>query len=213
MKEYHRFQDMKALAIVKPPKGARLHDTLTRWEYKEENGKLVKHKVRMTIRGDQQVAGESFVATELVVGGNVHHVIHKQSIDNELLTLAFHENSLLTIYREVAVRLHPCRDVLVPSACCLSGTINALEQLQKMTFGYGLWPPVRSSYMYHVILHASIQEGLAGVGLINRLRWLVEAAIHEPLGRRGQELVHGEVLEGLQYHWRKPHEDVFRHGD
>ncbi len=30
MKEYCGFQDMKALAIVKPPKGARLHDTLTR---------------------------------------------------------------------------------------------------------------------------------------------------------------------------------------
>jgi hypothetical protein len=58
-------QDMKALVVVKPPKGARLHDTLTRWEYKEENGKLVKYKVRMTIRGDQQVAGESFVATDL----------------------------------------------------------------------------------------------------------------------------------------------------
>jgi hypothetical protein len=43
MKEYHGFQDMKALAIVKPPKGARRHDTLTRWEYKEENGKLVKY--------------------------------------------------------------------------------------------------------------------------------------------------------------------------
>jgi hypothetical protein len=58
-------QDMKALAIVKPPKGARLHDTLIRWEYKEESGKLVKYKVRMTISGDQQVAGENFVATDL----------------------------------------------------------------------------------------------------------------------------------------------------
>jgi hypothetical protein len=34
-------------------------------EYKEENGKLVKYKVRVTIRGDQQVAGESFIATDL----------------------------------------------------------------------------------------------------------------------------------------------------
>ena len=51
MKEYHGFQDMKALAIVKPPKGARLHDTSTRWKYKEENGKLVKYKVRMTTSG------------------------------------------------------------------------------------------------------------------------------------------------------------------
>ena len=83
---------------------------------------------------------------ELVVGGNVHHAIHKQSMDNEMLTLAFHENSLLAIYREVAIRLHPCRDVLVPSACSLSGTMDALEQLQTMTFGYRLWPPVRSSY-------------------------------------------------------------------
>jgi hypothetical protein len=32
MKEYHGFQDMKALAVVKQPKGARLHGTLTRWE-------------------------------------------------------------------------------------------------------------------------------------------------------------------------------------
>jgi hypothetical protein len=51
MKEYRGFQDMKALAVVKQPKGARLHDTFTRWEYKEENGKLVKYKVRMTTSG------------------------------------------------------------------------------------------------------------------------------------------------------------------
>jgi hypothetical protein len=30
MKEYRGFQDMKVLAVVKPPKGARLHDTLIR---------------------------------------------------------------------------------------------------------------------------------------------------------------------------------------
>jgi hypothetical protein len=36
LKEYHGFQDIKALAVVMKPKGARLHDTLTRWEYKEE---------------------------------------------------------------------------------------------------------------------------------------------------------------------------------
>ena len=39
-KVYHGIKDMKALAIVKPPKGARVFGTLTRWEYKEENGKL-----------------------------------------------------------------------------------------------------------------------------------------------------------------------------
>ena len=41
-KEYLRFKDMKALAVVKPPKGAKILGTLTRWEYKAENGKLVK---------------------------------------------------------------------------------------------------------------------------------------------------------------------------
>ncbi len=64
MKKYSGFQDMKALAVVKLPKGARIHGTLTKW-YKEENCKVVKYKVRKTIRGDQQVAGESFVATDL----------------------------------------------------------------------------------------------------------------------------------------------------
>ncbi len=36
---------MKALAV------ARIHGTLTRWEYKEENCKLVKYRVGMTMRG------------------------------------------------------------------------------------------------------------------------------------------------------------------
>jgi hypothetical protein len=58
-KEILGFKEMKALAIVKPPKVAKILGTLTRWEYKEENGKLVKYKVRMTVRGDQQVEGES----------------------------------------------------------------------------------------------------------------------------------------------------------
>ncbi len=58
----------------------------------------------------------------------MHHVIHKQSMDNEMLTLALHENRLLTINREVAIRLHPRRDMLVPSAGSLPGTI-ALEKL------------------------------------------------------------------------------------
>jgi hypothetical protein len=59
---------MKALAIVKPPKGARILGTITQWEYKEENGKLVnnvKYKVRMTVKGDQQVEGESFDPADL----------------------------------------------------------------------------------------------------------------------------------------------------
>ncbi len=34
-------------------------------EVQQENGKLVKYRVCMTIGGNQQVAGESFVATDL----------------------------------------------------------------------------------------------------------------------------------------------------
>ena len=64
-KEYLGFKDMKALAVVKPPKGAKILGTLTRWEYKAENGKLVKYKVRMTVRGDQQIEGESFDPSDL----------------------------------------------------------------------------------------------------------------------------------------------------
>jgi hypothetical protein len=59
--EVSRVPRYETLAIVKPQKGARLHETLTRWEYKEENSKLVRCKVCMTMRGDQKVAGESFV--------------------------------------------------------------------------------------------------------------------------------------------------------
>jgi hypothetical protein len=65
MKEYCWFQDMKAQAVVKLPKGARLHCTLTRCDHNEENCKLVRYRVRMTIRGDEQSAGENFVATDL----------------------------------------------------------------------------------------------------------------------------------------------------
>ncbi len=41
MKEYCWFQDMKALAAAKPPNEARLHDTLTGYEYKGCCGLLV----------------------------------------------------------------------------------------------------------------------------------------------------------------------------
>jgi hypothetical protein len=46
---------------------SRILGTLTRWEYKAENGKLVKYKVRMTARGDQQVEGKSLNPADLGV--------------------------------------------------------------------------------------------------------------------------------------------------
>ena len=39
----------------------------------------------------------------------------------------------------------------MPSVCCLSGSIYALEELKAMAFGYGFGPPVLSPDIYHVI--------------------------------------------------------------
>ena len=64
-KEYKGYKDCTTLAVVKPLKGARILGTLTRWEYKEDTCRLVKYKVRMVIRGDQQVEGESFTSSDL----------------------------------------------------------------------------------------------------------------------------------------------------
>jgi hypothetical protein len=47
-KEARGFKDSTSLAIVRPPKGARILGMLTQWEYKEDNGRLVK--VRMVVR-------------------------------------------------------------------------------------------------------------------------------------------------------------------
>jgi hypothetical protein len=38
---------------------------ITTLEYKEENGDFLKVKVRMCVRGDQQIAGVSFKETDL----------------------------------------------------------------------------------------------------------------------------------------------------
>jgi hypothetical protein len=46
-----------------------------------------------------------------------------------MLTLALLENGLLTIYRNIAIRLYPRRDMLVPSAGSQQGSMYALEKL------------------------------------------------------------------------------------
>ena len=57
--------ERKAFKVVRPEKGIKIHDTLTRLEYKEDDGTFLKRKVRLCARGDQQVEGES-----------LHHLIY-----------------------------------------------------------------------------------------------------------------------------------------
>ncbi len=43
----------------------RVHNTITRFEYKDDNGDFLKVKAPMCVRGDQQIAGVSFKETDL----------------------------------------------------------------------------------------------------------------------------------------------------
>ncbi len=60
--EYQDFKERNAFKVVSPDKGIRIHDTLTRPEYKEDNGTFLNRKVRLCARGNQLIAsgGESF---------------------------------------------------------------------------------------------------------------------------------------------------------
>ena len=64
-KEYQGFFERQAFKVVPAKPGVKIHDTLTRLEYKEDNGTFLKRKVRLCARGDQQVEGESFNSFDL----------------------------------------------------------------------------------------------------------------------------------------------------
>jgi hypothetical protein len=63
--EYQGFKERNAFKVVRPDKGIRIDDALTRLEYKEDNGTFLKRKVRLCARGDQQIEGESFKSSDL----------------------------------------------------------------------------------------------------------------------------------------------------
>jgi hypothetical protein len=64
-KEYKGMINRGAVRAVKPPPGAKILGTTTRTEYKTSNGIFDKRKVRMCVRGDQQVEGQDFFQQDL----------------------------------------------------------------------------------------------------------------------------------------------------
>ncbi len=63
--EFVRFQQRKVSKVVKPEPGVKIHDTLARLEFKEDNGEFLKNKVRLCARGDQKIPGVSFQESDL----------------------------------------------------------------------------------------------------------------------------------------------------
>jgi hypothetical protein len=45
--EFVRFQQRKVFKVVRPKPGVKIHDELTRLEYREDNRKFLKCKVRL----------------------------------------------------------------------------------------------------------------------------------------------------------------------
>jgi hypothetical protein len=63
--EYLGFVERGVFKVVKPEPGARIQDTITRLEYKRDNGYFLKVKACLCVRGGQQIAGVSFKETDL----------------------------------------------------------------------------------------------------------------------------------------------------
>jgi hypothetical protein len=64
-KGYQGLEERNAFKVVRPDKGIKSHDTLTRLEYKEEKGTFLKRKVRLCAKGDQQIEGGIFKSSDL----------------------------------------------------------------------------------------------------------------------------------------------------
>ncbi len=63
--EFVGFQQLKVFKVFLPEPGVKIHYTLTRLEYKEDNSEFLKNKVRLCARGDQQIPGVSFQESDL----------------------------------------------------------------------------------------------------------------------------------------------------
>ena len=63
--EYLGFKQRDVFKVVRPEPGTRIYDTLTRLEYRDDNGEFLKCKVRLCARGDQQISRVSFKESDL----------------------------------------------------------------------------------------------------------------------------------------------------
>jgi hypothetical protein len=64
-KEYKGFCERQAFNLVPAKPSVKIHDTITRLEYKEDQDSFLKRKVRLCARGDQQVKGARFNSFDL----------------------------------------------------------------------------------------------------------------------------------------------------
>jgi hypothetical protein len=63
--EFVGFKQRKVFKVVRPDPGVKIHDMLTRLEYKEDSCEFVMNKVHLCSRGDQQISGVSFQESDL----------------------------------------------------------------------------------------------------------------------------------------------------
>ncbi len=65
---------------------------------------------------------------ELVTRGDMHHIVDEQTVDDIIVTIAFHEYRLLAIHGRVTILFHPCGNVQVPSP---RGLLRAIDDFEK----------------------------------------------------------------------------------